>query len=552
MAKASIRALYGDDFKTDNIVYVAKNGNDSNPGTSVDPFLTIEAANNYAIANLPLYPSRCIVKVFPGIYEEHITNSFYRVYIVADYGISDEHDKAVIIRNTGADLAHAPIGTIGRLNLVGVSVETSSAPGVYVDGILGELGAGAFQFCKLKHGHFVENTVPTYTNFNFCSIDGKTFKFTGVNDINSFIALRECDIAYNALEILSTAPTATRTVKIQNCVSSEEIKIGGNWNLIMHEAEFFSSGKLIFDTEGFIDVYKSVIANGIHFMKDTPESKTFADNYFKLTATGQPDITAEPGVVVTIVDYSGNKQDHGLSSCLQIAGGQREVGGFRNDRYMSLQTAIDSIPNNETGTINVYENLTNLSELNINPGAKITIKGRKNFSLAFTGDIIELGNNQELNFHEIYSLSGGNMEVNGTSALLSFEGCLYVSGYITSTSGTGSMILAYFSSLVGATGHPVLNINNTDTLHVIGYSRFKGITGQPAIKYSVEADSKLKVKFSTLFHGDGGANSPIEYTGVNKIDLSMYNSALNASLDPSKFTNLIGSPNNTISPEIDF
>ena len=549
MAKAGIRPLFGDDFKTENMLYVAKNGSDSNLGTIVEPFLTITAANNYAITNLPLYPQRVTISVAPGVYVERIDNSHYRVNIVASYCTEDENVKSVIITNTGADYAHWPIATTGRLNIIGCEIQTNDAALNPVDGIFGQVSAAFYHCSNFRYGHFTENpNSDIYMNFVDCYMYGHTFKLEGVDTKTDFIALRNCDIAYTEMTLTSSG--AARTMKFQDCMVGEKLNIGGDWSTIMQGTELYTNGEIVFDTDGSIDLFGNIIRNGIHFVSDTALTKKFVGNYFK-DITALRDITA--AVDISIVDYSGNKQDKGLCSCFQISGGHRNVGGFSDNRYFNLQEAITSIPAGESGTITLFENQSSLTTLALNTGSKITIKCSKQFSLSFTGNVASLGANQELYFHEAYSISGTNLEVNGASAILSFEGCLYVATKLLATSGAGSMIIAYNSSLTGITGYPVITMDNTDTLIVLGYSRAKGVTGQPAIKINVDADEKLKIKFSTLFHGDGLTNAPIVYTGASgKVDIAMYNSALNAALDASKFHNIIGSPNNTISAEINF
>ena len=88
-------------IETADMVYVAKNGSDSNAGTIVAPFLTIGAANDYAMDNLPAWPGRIVIQVAPGIYTEHITQAHYRVYIVGNTRTPDEKEKDVTIRNLG-------------------------------------------------------------------------------------------------------------------------------------------------------------------------------------------------------------------------------------------------------------------------------------------------------------------------------------------------------------------------------------------------------------------------------------------------------------------
>lgn len=229
-----------------------------------------------------------------------------------------------------------------------------------------------------------------------------------------------------------------------------------------------------------------------------------------------------------------------------------EIG---NIEYDTLQGAITSIPENGSGVIHVYEDLSDLPELVLNAGSKVTICCSKHYALSFTANIVELGNNQELHLHEMANLSGGNMEINGTSAVLALEGCQYVTGRIISTSGAGSVVFIYLSSFQGIADHPAINIDNADTLHVIGYSRIKGATGQAAVIYSLTADDKLKAKFSTFIHGNGNGTLPIDRVeaGITN-DVSIYSCAGNADLAPSAqgFTNLVTGANNTIDTAVSF
>jgi hypothetical protein len=106
--------------------------------------------------------------------------------------------------------------------------------------------------------------------------------------------------------------------------------------------------------------------------------------------------------------------------------GSQGICEIGNTQYGSLQGAISSIPENGSGAIVVNEDLAGLSELILNAGSKITINCGKLHSLTFTSDIVELGNNQELHFHEMSNLSGGKMEINGASAILMLVDIFYL------------------------------------------------------------------------------------------------------------------------------
>ena len=74
-----------------NILYVAKNGNDdTGNGSFGNPFLTIGVANDYAISLLnPVtnYNEGVTINVAPGVYTEKLVNSHRRIFIVGSGGL---------------------------------------------------------------------------------------------------------------------------------------------------------------------------------------------------------------------------------------------------------------------------------------------------------------------------------------------------------------------------------------------------------------------------------------------------------------------------------
>lgn len=547
-------------FSPENIVYVAKNGNDANDGSQSKPFLTITAANEYAVAHMPSYPNRVKISIAPGLYQdEHIGVAHYRCHITGEVDNLDHRERSVILANLGTEPANYSLGVGQGLNLNNITIATMNTEyNSYVPGIFGALShTTQFSNCTFKGGYFVEQELVditgVYINFDECFFDCDGFKLAAVERNSSrFIALRNCDLS-GGLPTFESYGTEGMTVKIsENSLMGDNLLVAGNWSFLMQNSEMYNDGKVTFDTDGFIDVSNSIIVNELHFIKDTLAFKKFVNNYYRDITPGQTDITVEAGITISIVEYSGNKQENGLPAAFQIAGGGRNVGGFAENRYSSLQCAISSIPAGESGIIEIHANQADLAEFILNAGSNVTIKCGKKYNLAFTGDVVTLGVNQSLSFHEVAFLDGGKLEINGDSAMLAFEGCLTIQGYIVSTAGVGSMVFSYFSSLVSVTGHPVLQVGNVDTLHVSGYSRWKGAAGQPAIIFNVLTENKLKGKFTTFLHGDFGGNAPFTYAGSGKVEFAIYNSAFNAALSAATFTNIIGSPNNSVSPEINF
>jgi hypothetical protein len=253
---------------------------------------------------------------------------------------------------------------------------------------------------------------------------------------------------------------------------------------------------------------------------------------------------------VTDVDYVNNVQQNGISGNIQIQCPVKPVGCDSSNKYYTLQDALTSIPNNGAGTVKISETLTGLAELVIPTGVDVNFDAQKIYSLTFTGDIIEVGDNQKCFFQTFVELNGNDMFVNGTAAELKLSGCGVINGHITITDGSDVKIRR--SGLVADTGYPAITMNDLTCAFTFGYSKLKGATGYPAILTTAECDGLIKGKFSTLISGTPLTISPILYTGLNKLDISLYNSALSGTFSAATITNLIGSPNLTYDPGINY
>ena len=320
-----------------HVIYVAKNGSDvTETGGINNPFLTIEAANDYAISLLnpiPDWEECAVVKVAPGKYTEHLTNAHRRVYIISDINEFEGWPKDVVIYNTGADEAHYPIDVSQWLNLVGIEVKVDTG------GVYGRLiNKGIYSSCVFTNGHFINNPDVGWMSsyFNFCGFSGDGFRLEGNNN-GAFIAFRRCDIGCNNAVFGTTASGSYNTLKLHSSMCSSATTFSGSWSLLMQNSELYGDGALTFDTDGFVDIYNSIIINGIHFDSDTSEHKKVIGCYFK-DIINDADITADVDIID--VEYSNNHQDKGVDGEIKITDTTKSVGPGIIDSYRSLIEAV--------------------------------------------------------------------------------------------------------------------------------------------------------------------------------------------------------------------
>ena len=358
-----INGYFKGSIEKNNIIYVSKDGNDNNNGTFSDPFLTIEYANNYAIAHLPDWPGRIIIKVAPGIYTEHLTQAFYRVNIV---GILDPSEKGmqVIIRNTGADEAHYIFGmTSGGPHMTGITIETSDAANEPIEGIYGKLQpSSVFNYCHFHNGYFIEQTDLANNIYQYmykCYFLGASYGFKLEGAVTAdvhFLNFESCMID-NSKDCIFSSTNATNTVKLNNCYITQKINIKGSYSLLTLSSETYGSNSgLEFDTTGYVDITGGTQHTGnIHFISDTTNYKKISNYTFK-DVNATHDITAD--VAISNVEYINNNQDKGLSSEIQITNTERTVGKHGED-YATIKDALASIQNNS---------INNRFTINITPG----------------------------------------------------------------------------------------------------------------------------------------------------------------------------------------
>ena len=171
----------------------------------------------------------------------------------------------------------------------------------------------------------------------------------------------------------STCTSTTNTIKFDNCFILAKINIKGNWNTNLLWSEMSDPAKITFDTDGFINLYSTVIDGGIHFYSDTPLSKKCVSCLFQNTPTGEGDMTADESI--EFIEYSGNHQHNGIDGEIITVSKIKNVGGGQN-MYRTIHEALQGSLLQDT-IINLEGDIEIIAPLIINPGIDLQIDGNK-------------------------------------------------------------------------------------------------------------------------------------------------------------------------------
>ena len=519
-------------------------------------FPTIQGALDWIDTNVPLVGSQsALIQVTPATYTEQI-HSDKNVFIIGDiptYPINE--GKPAVLYNTGADAAHYPLrGDDGdKYQLQNMTIRTDAG------GTFGKLSNSRFAQCRFEGGFFIEGTedIALYmTWYDSAFYNCKGFNLTGVAPNQRYLVLERCWLGWWYTATFESTHTVGYAALDMDGghLASTGLHIKGDWYHFAKNYHSFGGLRTVYDTPNWV-IYRGVtISDGIEFLQD-PSIVIFAntncnDGVDPPLPSNEADIIAS--VPITNVEYSNNVQHNGICGNIQTTGVVKNVGGAAINKYFSLADAVESIT--EDSIVMVYEDLTALPKLVMPTTGSVLIDGGSAYGLSFAGDVVDLGLNDKLVFERLSLISGGTAKIDGNNAELNIHDCTDGDNkiQILSTSGVGAKVIICGSNLTGDTGHSVLQVNSTDPSYMIGFSKLTGATGQPAIEFTVDADSKLTSKLSTFIHGDGGSNYPFINTAVGKVDFSIYLCGFNAAWSAASFTNLIGSANNTFDPGIDF
>jgi len=524
-------------------------------------FPTIQGALDWICTEVTIPAGQsALVNVAPALYEEqiHCSESVFIVGAPPTFPINE--GKPTILSNTGADAAHYPLrGDDGDKYLIQNMTIHTAVSGIPVAGTFGKLSNSRFGQCRFEGGYFIEGTedIPLYMTWNSCAFHNcKGFNLTGVAPNQRYLVLENMWLGWwHTATFESTHTVGYAALDMDGGhLASTGLHIKGDWYHFAKNYHSFGGLRTVYDTPNWV-IYRAVtISDGIEFLQD-PSITIFSntncnDGVDPPLAPDQPDIIAS--VPITNVEYSNNTQYNGIVGEIQTTNFVKNVGGDSINRYFSLADAMKSITGESA--IILHEDLTNLPKLVMPATGSVLIDGGSLYGLSFAGDVVDLGLNDKLVIEKVVGINGGTINVDGNNAELHFHSCLCGTNIvqILASSGVGSFIHIKNTNLVAPAGCSVLQINSADPNYKITSSRLTGAVGQPAVEFTVDADGKLRSKGSTYLHGDGGANSPLIYTGAGKVDFSLYLCGFNAPWSAASFTNLIGSAGNVFDTGIDF
>ena len=510
---------------------------------TINRYISIQAA----IDSLP-YGGMIFLQ--PEVYTEQI-HSRANITIQGFTHEGTPAKKTTTLYNTGADEDHYPLrgGDDDYYVLNDITIETN------LGGVVGKLGNYNFSGCVISKGHFIEATQnkTLFMTFDECTfLETKAFDLIGVGTGGArLMTIVDCFFGESATNANFGSTNAATLLIIKNCIGHKySFDIGGDWKCEVSDCHIFNTQRTNISTTNKITFLQCIISCGLHFSSN-PEAMiqlcTFNDDCGYLI-TG-PDITAS--VPVTNIDYAENVQQNGVCGNIQTLCPIKNVGCHSIDRYYSLQDAITSIQASAKAVVRIWEDFTALAKLILpNTGTHITIDGSKKYKLAFSGDVVDVIDDQHFGFIDMVEVNGGVIRLNGATAEVDLESNQSILGELVVDAGASALIDR--TALNGSTGNPGITINSLTTSVIIGYAKIEGAVGQPAIEINVVCDDQLKIKFSSLVSGTPATIAPITYTGVGKVDIAVYNTGLSGSWNPADVNNTIGSPNLTTDPNITF
>lgn len=491
--------------------------------------------------------NKAVVLIYPGKYTEQIHSYPYIVIMSQTSGY-----PTVTIYNTGADSSHYPLRSNEdeKYEMVGISIDTDAS------GVIGKLPYGSFTNCRFKYGDFVErnsSVTSIFRNCEFYNGDHSGFNLTGTNlsGYRNILLKAGCLFEHNRTFNIASTHDSWANFQWDDIHVAGSADISGDWAWAIKSCKLYRLlQRSSIDTAGAVSIVDSSFENGLHFTAMPLSFKMINSSFLgSRIPDGEADITSD--VTITGSTIKNVTMHNGLSGKIQTTNAITNVGADVVDGYFSLQDAIDSIVT--SGKIRLYDNFANLAELIIPNNTNITIDGLLIFSLSFTGDIVELSLGEILHLEGLDTITGGTVEINGNGAEFHMHSCIKDNVLqILATSGTDSKVHLRNTNITGSTGNAAIQAENVNTSYTICNSRLIGATGRPAFEFGIDADNTLRAKFSTFIHGDGGVNVPIDTINGYDVDLAMYSCGLNASLNPAKTTNTIGSAGNIIDDQINF
>jgi len=348
----------------ESIIYVSKNGNDSNTGTISDPFLTIQSGINYITDNS--FDKRYAIVVGPGIYEEDNPIQMKEYVSVTSAGgststkiVAKNHDQSIFLGVKDALIKDVELACV------------SSASAIYCT-FSGSVAYKDIIFTDCQRGIRVDNAGAEISAYNLSfttttgTFDEGVLVESGKLDIRDLVVIQQAyittlvkstgaDSSIDIWNLQTESPNITNGVYAINggkvTIISSDVGYTTNALRVEQDSYICARNALVYNSETY-DLWMS--GNGEYGGHGTGVNR---DMVYDQDGTGiLHSFGCDPGrkIFRTLADYSVGMPFQGRCTCLGEGGSYADgvkILTFDGSSYVDV-TDSDTIefPNTTTGT----------------------------------------------------------------------------------------------------------------------------------------------------------------------------------------------------------
>jgi hypothetical protein len=543
-----------------NIVFVDKTaGAYAADGTIQFPYNSIQSAITAA-------SSGDLVYVYPGTYTEQIT-------MKAGVPVVGMNREDCIVTATSN-----PVVACGTVDAVMTSMTVTSATSGVV-GVACTSPAGSVTFrdmAFLETGNFSAARVDITAGgaeflFDDCFFDVVSNTTHRVLDTGngSFIGTLECrNCIFKGVVDLGGGGTGAAQWQIFNsCHFGDSAGDAGiiqvakaSINVLVQDCRWSSNDGFacvrIFN-DARVDILSSVLrgtdggSSAAVLMNSNCTLKMLGNVCERISAAGTIfDVTATTTVTGAII--KGNTFEKGIEGTVQTLDPVKRVGGdvdyYANiaEAFIAAASAGDIVQLNEDVTI---------STPILPASTAITLDGQ-GFTLtrAAGQPAMTLGAGDVVTFKDIAIV--GSIDINGSGAIAKFLENVILTGRVDIIAGDGTTgFFCKDSILTGdATELYCIRIADADPVVNIWNSYLQGDAGDPAIWMDTVTNDNIQVAFSTVLHGDGGANQAMQVSAAQQPDFNGHHNAWTEDTDTGAYNNrvAVAQRQDTIDSNVEF
>ena len=488
----------------------------TNPALTADgsvqlPYHVIDDAVNAAGALAPTISNPTVVIVMPGVYTEQVTLDTAYVYLWA------WNRDTTILRDTTKPLTITTEFTAVR----GMTIESQAAN---ARAIL--INTGVFTVFV-----YIEECTIVVANAANTSV-----YVTG----DTGVIFKDCDfVGTSSALVVYFQDDSLARLEMWECRVLGTLDFDAG-SIFLKGCEI--TGQLLINVSGDIFIYDNLLSFSSGSPVDGGRTRMeFRDNIFEADAASYDIDAAGVNPNLSVIEnniFSGL----GLHPNVGTLNPRKFVGAPGMRDYYSGIADVFVANGNDPYVIELLIDVTLAGALAPGMTGPVTLEGNGHTVTRANGGVILTTAGAIFRFRNV-NLVGEvacSFGTAGTIPLQLLEGTVLTGRVNLSWGNVGMSVLLDGAVVTGDafTGHCV-NITRPTGEIVIKRSKLKGAAGNAAVHYLQEND-ELKIKYSTLWHGDGAANLPFSRSAAQTPDYRSHHSRYNT--DPQAgaiFTNLV-------------